>query len=56
MADDCPASATSTLTIAQVLMSMQAWCTGCWTIHDGYTPCPGETRTPAQKAGVRPLP
>jgi hypothetical protein len=42
-------------TQAQVLMSMLALSLGCGTEHDGYTPCPGETRTPAEKAGVPPL-
>jgi hypothetical protein len=44
------------LTTAQILMSMLALCLGCNTVHDGYTPCPGQTRTPAEKAGIPPLP
>lgn len=44
------------LTLAQVLMSMTAYCTACNTTHDGYMPCPDETQSIAEKTGVPPLP
>jgi hypothetical protein len=54
MTDDSSESPV-TVTAAQVLMSMIAIC-ACGDEHDGYTRCRGQTTTPAERAGIPPLP